>query len=122
METVRSMLIDAKLPHQFWAEALSTAVYLKNRSSTKAVNGMTPCEAWTRKKPEVAHLRVFGCNAYTHLPKDERRKLDSKAKKCTLLGYGQETKGYRLYDTEEENLSVEIFGLTKRFEKYSCSL
>ena len=25
METVRSMLADSKLPHRFWAEALSTA-------------------------------------------------------------------------------------------------
>ncbi|CAB4011148.1 Retrovirus-related Pol poly from transposon TNT 1-94 [Paramuricea clavata] len=30
--------------------------------------------------------------------KDERKKLDSKARKCILLGYGTETKGYRLYD------------------------
>lgn len=35
-ETVRSVLSDAKLPHRFWAEALSTAVYLRNRSPTKA--------------------------------------------------------------------------------------
>ena len=45
METSRSMLIDAKFPYQFWAEALSTAVYLRNLSATKAVDGMTPCEA-----------------------------------------------------------------------------
>ncbi|CAB4028654.1 Hypothetical predicted protein, partial [Paramuricea clavata] len=44
------------------------------------------------------HLRVFGCEAYAHVPKDERKKLDSKARKCILLGYGTETKGYRLYD------------------------
>lgn len=104
VETTRSMLIDAKLPQQFWAEALSTAVYLRNRSPTKAVDGMTPCEAWTRKKPEVAHLRVFGCEAYAHIPKDERRKLDPKATKCILLGYGEETKGYRLYDTEKRRV------------------
>lgn len=30
IEMVRSMLIDANLPHTFWAEALCTAVYLKN--------------------------------------------------------------------------------------------
>ena len=104
VETTRSMLIDAKLPQQFWAEALSTAVYLKNRSPTKAVDGMTPCEAWTRKKPKVAHLRVFGCEAYAHIPKDERRKLDPKARKCVLLGYGEETKGYRLYDPEKRKV------------------
>ena len=104
VETTRSMLIDAKLPQQFWAEALSTAVYLKNRSPTKAVDGMTSCGAWTRKKPKVAHLRVFGCEAYAHIPKDERRKLDPKARKCVLLGYGEETKGYRFYDPEKRKV------------------
>ena len=98
VESVRSMLVDASLPHKFWAEALSTAVYLRNRSPTKAVDGMTPFEAWTGKKPSVSHLRVFGCKAFAHVPKDERGKLDSKAKKCILVGYGEETKGYRLYD------------------------
>lgn len=28
VESLRSMLSDAKLPHKFWAEALATAVYL----------------------------------------------------------------------------------------------
>ncbi len=101
METVRSMLADAKLPERFWAEALSTAVYLRNRSPTKSVEGMTPFEAWTGKKPKVDYLRVFGCIAYAHIPKDERKKLDSKAKKCIFLGYGTETKGYRLHDLKK---------------------
>ena len=104
METVCSMLIDAKLPHKFWAEALSTAVYLRNRSSTKAVNSMTLFEAWTRKKPKVGHLRVFSCDAYAHIPKDERHKLDSKARKCIFLGYSKETKAHRLYDPEREKV------------------
>lgn len=98
VETSRSMLIDAKLPHKFWAEALSTAVYLKNRSPTKALEDMTPFEAWMKEKPKVEHLRVFGCDAYAHVAKDKRRKLDSKSRKCIFLGYGEETKGYRLYD------------------------
>ena len=44
------------------------------------------------------HLRTFGCASYVHVAKDERQKLDSKATKCVLLGYGSETKGYRLYN------------------------
>jgi hypothetical protein len=91
------MLTDAKLPRTFWAEALSTAVYLRNRSPTKAVKEKSAYEAWTGKKPTVSHLRVFGCDAYAHVPKDERGKLDQKAKKYTFVGYGEETKGYRLY-------------------------
>ena len=98
IETVRSMLADTKLPHMFWAEALATAVYLRNRSPTKAVERMTPFEAWNGEKPKLDHLRTFGCASYAHVAKDERQKLDSKATKCVLLGYGSETKGYRLYD------------------------
>ena len=94
------MLLDAKLPHKFWAEAVSTAVYERNRCPTKAVEGMTPYEAWHGEKPKVEHLRVFGCAVYAHIPKDERGKFDSKARKCILLGYGQKTKGYRLFDAK----------------------
>ena len=41
---------------------------------------------------------------YAHIPKDERRKLDRKSKKCILLGYGTETKGYRLYDPQSSRV------------------
>ena len=92
------MLIDSKLPHRIWAEALATAAYITNRCPTKAVNGMTPYEALTGVRPTLEHLRVFSCDAFAHIPKDERHKLDSKSKKCVLLGYGEETKGYRLYN------------------------
>ena len=94
------MLADSKLPHRFWAEALSTAVHFRNRSPTKALGVVTPYEAWSGTKPDVSSLRVFGCSAYAHVPKAERRKLDSKTRKCVLLGYGTNQKGYRLYDLE----------------------
>ena len=42
VETVRSMLSHANLPHKLWGEALSTLAYLQNRSPTKAVKEMTP--------------------------------------------------------------------------------
>ena len=104
VEAVRAMLIQAKLPQRFWVEALATAVYLHNRSPTKGVTDMTPFEAWTGVKPNVSHLRSFGCTVYAHIPKDERRKLDPKSKKCVLLGYGTETKGYRLYDPQSSRV------------------
>ena len=42
VETSRAMLLDAKLPKSFWAEAISTAMYMRNRSPTSTVKGMTP--------------------------------------------------------------------------------
>ena len=104
VEAVRSVLVDARLPHRFWAEALSTAVYLRNRSPTTAVEGKTPFEAWTGQKPNVGHLRVFGCAAHAHVAKNELQKLDAKSRKCVLLGYGNERKGYRLYDPRRERV------------------
>lgn len=96
VEMTRSMLHD--MPKKFWAEALSTAVYLRNRSPTTSVPDMTPYEALQGEKPDVSHLKQFGCICYAHIPKDERKKLDSKATKCIFLGYGDRVKGYRLYD------------------------
>ena len=98
MESVCAMLADSKLPHKFWAEALSTAVFLLNRSPTKALQNITPYEACYSRKPDVSCLRIFGCSAYAHVCKVERNKVESKAKKCLLLGYGEQQKGYRLFN------------------------
>ena len=52
----------------------------------------------------MKHLCVFECNAYAHVPKEERGKLDSEAKKCIFMGYGNEMKGYRLFDTVRQKI------------------
>ena len=98
VEAVRAMLSDSKLPKHFWAEALLTAVYVKNRSPTVAILDKTPFEALIKRKPSVKHLRTFGCICYSHVPKDERHKLDSKSRRCVFMGYNQEGKSYRVYD------------------------
>ena len=61
----------------------------------------------------MGHLRVFGCAAYAHVAKGERQKLDAKSRKCVLLGYGTERKGYRLYDPRCER----VF-----YSRMSCSM
>lgn len=104
VESTRSMLANSGLSQKFWAEAVSTAAYLQNRCCTRAIHGKTPYEAFTGKKPSVSHLRVFGCTAYSQIPKDERKKLDFKSKKSILLGYGGSKKAYRLYDMEEKKV------------------
>ena len=49
---------------------------------------MTPYEVWKGNKPNVNYLRIFGCSAYAHIPKDEISKRDPKARKSIFLGYG----------------------------------
>ena len=45
---------------------------------------MTPYEAWFNRKPTVDHFKVFGCVAYSHIPKENREKLDEKEKSASL--------------------------------------
>eukprot|EP00253_Pinus_taeda_P017725 PITA_17725 len=86
MEMTRSMLSGARSGQEFWAEAVDTACYLVNRSPSLALEDRTPQEVWTGKKPSLSHLRVFGCDAYVHVPKEKRTKLDSKYEKCIFIG------------------------------------
>ena len=46
----------------------------------------------------VSHLRVFGCVAYAHVPKEQRGKLDDKSEKCIFTGYSEQSKAYKLYN------------------------
>ena len=64
---------------------------------------MTPYETLTGTKPKVGHLHVFECSAYRHILKDERQKLDPKSQKCFFMGYSDQRKGYRLYESQREN-------------------
>ena len=96
MEKARSMLSSARIGQEFWAEAVETACYLVNRSPTSSLIDKTPQELWNGKKPSIKHLKVFGCDAYVHVPKEKRSKLDNKYEKCIFIGYKDGMKGYKL--------------------------
>ena len=97
-ERIRCMLSHAKLSKSFWAEALVTAVYLINLSPSNPLDGDVPQKVWTGKDVSYKHLRVFGCRAFVHIPRDERSKLDKKTKQCIFLGYSEDALGYKLWD------------------------
>ncbi|XP_047268802.1 uncharacterized protein LOC107871373 isoform X1 [Capsicum annuum] len=93
VEKVRSLLRTAKLPKSFWGEAVQVACYLINRSPS------VPLErVWTYKEVSYSHLKVFGCRAFAHVPKEQRTKLDDKSVPCIFIGYGDEEFRYRLWD------------------------
>jgi len=116
VERARCMLKDAGLPGEFWAEAVSTACHLKNVTASHRHPDRTPYEAWTGKRPDVAHLRPFGCTAYMRVPDETRRKLDPKSLACTLLGYFP-GRMYRLWDpvTRKVHQSRDVI-----FDEGSC--
>ena len=59
-----------------WAEETETIVYVENICPHKIVKNMTLEEAFIGVKPDVGHLRIFGCLVYIHVPKEKRMKLE----------------------------------------------
>ena len=106
VEMARSMLHHHQLPHSLWAEALRTAAYLRNRCPTQSLGVVTPEEAWTGSKPDVSHLRTFGCIGYCHVPDEKRKKLDVNSRACILIGYEKSAGTYRLLDPADNNRLV----------------
>ena len=104
VELARTMLIAACLPIKFWALAMDVAVYCRNRSPTTSLDDRTPYEACCGKRPSISHMRIFGCLAFAHIRKDERKKLDPKAKACIFVGYSPDSTTYRLWDLQSDKL------------------
>ena len=104
LEHARAMLIGAGLPRFLWVEAVRHAIWLKNRSPTRALNGRTPFEAMGFGKPNLANLHEWGCSVWVQI---EAGKLDAKAVKLRFVGYDAERKGFRVYWAEKRRVSVE---------------
>ena len=104
VERVRCMLSQSKLPKSFWREAVQTVCYLINRSPSSALDGEVPEKVWTGKNVRYDYLRIFGCRAFVHVPKDERTKLDDKTRQCIFLGFGDEQFGYKLWDPVDKKV------------------
>ena len=82
----RALTTKRNLPHVYWAKAVNTVVYFMKRFPIVAIHNVTLEEKYTRKKPYLSHMKVFGCIAYVHVPDELRTKLDSKAKNvCSLI-------------------------------------
>ncbi|BBH07811.1 hypothetical protein Prudu_019845 [Prunus dulcis] len=79
IEMAKSMLHEKKMPYFLWAEAVHTSVYILNRCPTKALNNITPFQAYSGRKPGIAHLKVFGSLCYVHIPVERRHKLEPKS-------------------------------------------
>ena len=95
-------------------KTIHTIVYLRNRSLTLALKGITPYEAWYGTKPSVNHLQVFGSTYYAIVPKEKWTKLENHSIKFIVIGYSDENKDYQLLSSGKSIISrVLVFDETK---------
>jgi len=91
-------MAESGLPLKYWADAVKTAVYVRNFIPSSRRPRVVPAEAWHGKRQDVSHLRPFGTTAYAHVPAElNTSKLHPKSLKVYLIGYyGHEA--YKLLD------------------------
>ena len=97
MGVAQAMLHDQGLPMHLWVEACNTMVYVQNRCPHRILGMSTPEEAFTGKKPNVSHFKIFGSSVYVRVTKDSRKKLELTAEVGILVGYIETTHNYRVY-------------------------
>ena len=116
MEMTRSCLKHMALPNWLWGEGIRHSTYLLNRIATRALKDLTPYEAYRGKKPNVSHLRVFGCICYAKIESKLLKKLDDRSRLLVHLGTEPGSKAYRLLDPQTRRIVVSrdvVFDETK---------
>lgn len=102
----RSFLKSKGMPGRFWGEAVTTTVYLLNRSTTKSVEKMTPHEAWCGRRPSVHHSRAFGCIVHVKVTNPSLKKLDDRSQPMVFLEYEPGTTAYRVLHPSTNRVHV----------------
>ena len=70
---------------------------MQNHCSHKILGMSTPKEAFSGKKPDISHLRIFGSLVYIHVTKDARKKLEPIAEVGIFVGYTDTPHNYCVY-------------------------
>ncbi|RVW24113.1 Retrovirus-related Pol polyprotein from transposon TNT 1-94 [Vitis vinifera] len=106
LDTVRALLLSAKIPAPFWGEASLHAVHAINRIPSVVIHNQTPYERLFGSPSNYHHLRSFGSACFVLLQPHEHNKLEPRSRLCCFLGYGETQKGYRCYDPVSHRLRV----------------
>jgi hypothetical protein len=64
---------------------VGTTCYLVNQLPSLVLDDKTPHEVWSGMKPSLQHLRVFGCDAYVHVPRKIGVSRIKRLKSVSLL-------------------------------------
>jgi hypothetical protein len=99
VDGMQTLLADSGLPFSFWGDALSTTRYLRNRLPSSVLPaGVTPYESFHRSKPDLSHLRVWGCQCFVAIAPELRTKGGPRRYEAIFVGYEENRLGWRVRD------------------------
>jgi len=97
----QALLADSGLPGSFWGDAVLTMQYVRNRVPTSTLPvGFTPYEILHKKKPDLSHLRVWGCQCFVAIPGGLRDKAGPRRFEAIFVGYEENRVGWRVRDLQ----------------------
>jgi len=98
VEMARTMMRHKDVDQDLWADAIKTAVYIKNRVTSRALPiGKTPFELCSGNQPNVSHMRVFGSICWVVLHQSHiDGKIGDKAAKGVFLGFADGSKASKV--------------------------
>ena len=127
MDMTRATILEGNIDDDLWPELVLAMTYVKNNRPTRAVQNLSPHEAYTHELPDLSHLRVLGSTVYVFLHEEERtlksEKWAPRALKGTLVGYDGHTiyrvhlkdqkkvirvKDLRIFEDYESKFSTEL--------------
>ena len=99
VDGMQTLLADSGLPPSFWGDALSTTRYLRNRLPSSVLpSNITPYEGFHRSKPDLSHLRVWGCQCFVTIAPEVRTKGGPRRFEAIFVGYEENRLGWRVRD------------------------
>lgn len=95
VKKTRCLLIQSGLSKEFWAEAIATINYLKNRCPSKGLNGCIPLKVFYNFFL-MCRFREFGSKVFVLNKNKKEDKFELKSVDGTMVGYSEESTDYRI--------------------------
>ena len=97
----QTLIADSSLPASFWGDAILTVQYIRNHIPTSALpDGKTPFEVFFGKKPDLSHLRVWGCQCFVAIPPELHSKGGPRHFEGIFVGYEEGRVGWHVRDLQ----------------------
>ncbi|KAI5334136.1 hypothetical protein L3X38_024269 [Prunus dulcis] len=104
LESIWRATCPLELVHTDICGPMQTESIPGNRCPSKSLKKVAPFEAYSSKKPGIAHLKIFGSPCHVHIPSALRHKLEENNHKCIFVGYGICEKRYILFDPKSRKI------------------
>ena len=96
---VRIFLQESNLPETYWGFAFLHAIYLLQRTPHSSLGGKSPYFMRFNEEPKLDYLKPFGEKCF-YRKEGQLKKLDSPYREGILVGYDEDSAGYRVQDVQ----------------------